>query len=168
MSKLDGNERWKSKMLLTEHQEQHAARGDKRQGNATAEEIALIRDAVLLPHVLTMAQKSLGEIERSKITLHQTMAQFMIVMTGTISAKSSAIRRELQKRNIRILTEETNDDIMYYRYVCRGYEEVFGMTREVARTEISRHISRIMAGILNPKDRYSHSGVSKSGEDART
>lgn len=30
MSKLDGNERWKSKMLLTEHQEQYESRNDPK------------------------------------------------------------------------------------------------------------------------------------------
>ena len=30
MSKLDGNERWKSKMLLTEHQEEYESRNDPK------------------------------------------------------------------------------------------------------------------------------------------
>lgn len=150
MSKLDGNERWKGKMLLTEHQEQYEARGDKPKGRATADEIALIRDAVLLPYALTMIQKGMDEVVRSEITLRQVLAKFMRVMINQMSAEASTVNRQLRQRNIRVLTDEMNDDIIYHKYLCRGYEEKFGMTREVARAEIAKHISRVVSEILKP------------------
>lgn len=164
MSKLDGNERWKGKMLLTEHQEQYESRGDKPKGRATTEELALIRDAVLLPHALTMAQKGLDEIERSKIALHQAMAQFMRIMIERISAETFAARRQLRQRNIRVLADETSDDIIYHQFTCRGYTDKFGMTREVARAEIAKHISRTVAAIINPQRSDRDGSSSKAGE----
>ncbi|UUZ95806.1 hypothetical protein LJK87_16195 [Paenibacillus sp. P25] len=58
MSKLDGNERWKSKMVLTEHVEGYERRNEpKNQGRPTGEELTMVRDYVLLPLLLTMVQK---------------------------------------------------------------------------------------------------------------
>ncbi|MFD0669887.1 hypothetical protein [Cohnella sp. GCM10027633] len=148
MSKLEGNNRWKSKMLLTEHQEQYEARGDQTQGKATADEIAMIREAVLLPHAMTISNKSLNEIKGSTIALHHTMAKFLRVLMDHISLEMYRVRRELRQRNIKVLSDEMADDIVYHRYVCRGYEGRFGMTREVARFEISKLIAKSADRIL--------------------
>ncbi len=153
MSKLDGNERWKSKMLLAEHQEQYQDRHNKTPtGKATIEELKLIRDSILLPHILTMAQKGLDEINGSRITLHQIMAQFMRVLMDRVSLEAFHTRRELKQKSIRVLSEETIDEIVYNRYFCRGYNEKFGMTREVMRTEIAKHISRMAKDILSSEN----------------
>lgn len=148
MSKLEGNNRWKSKMLLTEHQEQYEARGEKPHGKATADEIAMIREAVLLPHAMTIANKSLNEIKGSTIALHHTMAKFLRVLMDHIGLEMYRVRRELRQRNIKVLSDEMADDIVYFRYVCRGYEGRFGMTREVARVEISKLIAKATDRIL--------------------
>ncbi|RKP54935.1 hypothetical protein D7Z26_06760 [Cohnella endophytica] len=149
MTKLDGNERWKSKMLLTEHQEQYQDRHNKAPtGKATIEELKLIRDSILFPHILTMTQKGLDEISGSRITLHQIMAQFMRALMDRVSLESFHVRRELKTKSIRVISDETIDEIVYNRYICRGYNEKFGMTREVMRTEIAKHISRMAKDIL--------------------
>jgi hypothetical protein len=151
MTKLDDNNRWAGKMLLTEHQEQYQNRQNKPlTGRVTTEEIKLVRDSVLLPYALTMIQKSLDELKGSKITLHQIMAQFMLLVMDKTSAELYRVKRELKKRSIRVLSDETHDDIVYNKYVCRGYEEKFGMTREVMRSGISEHLSRAYKAIINP------------------
>jgi adenosyl cobinamide kinase/adenosyl cobinamide phosphate guanylyltransferase len=150
MSKLDGNGRWGGKMLLTEHQEQYEQRNRTAAGKATAEELRLIRDSVLLPHLMTMVQKSLDEISRSQISMHNVMTRFMRVLLDRVSLETFNNRRELKKRNIKILSDETQDDIVYNRYVCRGYEDKFGMTREVMRAEIGNHLAKAVESILKP------------------
>ncbi|RED86224.1 hypothetical protein DFP98_10376 [Cohnella phaseoli] len=66
------------------------------------------------------------------------------------SLESFNVRRELKKRNIKILSDQTQDDIVYNRYLCRGYENTFGMTREVIRAEIGKHLAKVVDSILNP------------------
>ncbi|MFC5648537.1 hypothetical protein ACFPYJ_05225 [Paenibacillus solisilvae] len=144
MSKLDGNERWKSKMLLTEHVEQyeqqrHPAAAAKI---ITAEERTMIRDYILLPHMEKMVQKSIADVEHSTNILRR-----MYVLAGQkilerIMKDLYTLRGELKKRNIKILTEEQSDLVVYHRYYCRGYEERFGMTRDVMRSEISVQLTR--------------------------
>jgi adenosyl cobinamide kinase/adenosyl cobinamide phosphate guanylyltransferase len=150
MSRLKGNGRWGGKMLLTEHQEQYDQRHRTAAGKATAEELRLIRDSVLLPHLMTMLQRSIDEISRSQITMHNVMGRFMRVLLDRVSQESFNARRELKKRNIKILSDETQDDIVYNRYLCRGYEDKFGMTREVMRAEIGNHLAKAVDSIINP------------------
>lgn len=70
MSKLDGNERWKSKMLMTEHVQQYEQKqGTEGRKMITVEERTMVRDLILLPYLDTMVSKSLKELELSNSIL---------------------------------------------------------------------------------------------------
>jgi len=149
MSKLDGNERWKSKMLLTEHQEQYEGRNDPtKKSRPTSEELNMIRDYILLPHMLTMVQKSVDDIERNPNLLKQLYLATGQVVMNKISKDMYDIRRELTKRNIKIINDEHADLIVYHRFLCRGYEDRFGMTRDVMRSEISVQLKNCIKEII--------------------
>ncbi len=143
MSKLDGNERWKSKMLLTEHAEQYE---DQHRSNEskiiTMEERRILRDYILLPHMEKMVQKSIADVEYSTNILKRPHLMASQYILNRIIGDSYKLRRELKQRNIRILSEEQADMVVYYRYYCRGYEERFGMTRDVMRSEISLRLTK--------------------------
>ena len=130
MSKLNGNGRWESKMVLTEHVEQYDARG-KLQGRPTAEEFTMIRDYILLPHMLTMVQRSFDELQRSSILMKRLYLLSTKVILDKISKEKFDLGRELKKRSIRVFDDETADTVIYYRFFCRGYEEQFGIVRDV-------------------------------------
>jgi len=148
MSKLDANNRWGGKMLLTEHQEQYDLRHDlNKTGRPTSEELEMIRDLILFPHLITMTQKSIEDIGFAKITLKGVVIRCLEVIMFRISDDYYALKRELKHRNIRVSEEETNDGILYYRYFCRGYEEKFGIVRETLRTEMSMRLTRYTADI---------------------
>jgi hypothetical protein len=152
MTKLDGNERWKSKMLLTEHQEQYQNRDSKAQvGLATAEELTMIRDLIMYPHMLTMSDKSLQEIKRSPNLYKRFFEQFIQLLMDRISKELFSLRRELKNRNIKVFDDETVDGIIYHRYVCRGYENKFGIVRETLRSEISNRLTKYASEIFNPQ-----------------
>jgi hypothetical protein len=145
VSKLDGNERWKSKMLLTEHQEQYDARKDpKKQGHPTPEELTMVRDYVLLPHMLTMIQKSIDDIRNVPNLLNKLYVTAAQVLMNKISQDMYDLKRELSRRNIKVLNDEQVDLVVYYKYNCRGYEERLGMVREVARAEISVRLTKYL------------------------
>lgn len=150
MSKLDGNERWKSKMLLTEHQEQYEGRNELKnaQKRPTEDELIMIRDYVLLPHMLTMVQKSIDDIENHSNLLKQLYLAAGRVIMNQISDDLYNLRRELSKRNIKIINDEQVDLIVYHRFICRGYEERFGMVRDVMRSEISIRLSKYLKEIV--------------------
>ncbi|RCX23084.1 hypothetical protein DFP94_101676 [Fontibacillus phaseoli] len=151
MSKLDGNDRWKSKMLLTEHAEKYEEQHRFNESRIiTSEERSLLRDYILLPHMEKMVQKSISDIEYSSNILkrlHLMVSQYVL---NRIIRDSYKLRRELKQRSIKILSEEQADLVVYYRYYCRGYEERFGMTRDVMRSEISLRLTKYMSelGVL--------------------
>lgn len=152
MSKLDGNERWKGKMLLTEHQEQYENRHNKAiVGRATSDELTMIRDSIMYPHMLTMCDKSLQEVKRSPNLFKRFFEQFIQLLMEKISKDLFSLRRELKKRNIKVFDDETNDGVIYHRYACRGYEDKFGIVRETLRTEISFRLANYAASIFNPE-----------------
>ncbi|MGG1514707.1 hypothetical protein ABE504_04795 [Paenibacillus oryzisoli] len=149
MSKLDGNERWKSKMLLTEHQEQYEQRHDLRKASRpTSEELSMIRDYILLPHMLTIVQKSMDDIEHSHNVLRQLYLAIGQILMNQISQDIYNLRRELTSRSIKLVSDEQADVIVYHRFLCRGYEDRFGMTRDVMRSEISTRLKSYMKNIV--------------------
>ncbi|BBH20374.1 hypothetical protein Back11_17190 [Paenibacillus baekrokdamisoli] len=155
MSKLDGNERWKSKMLLTEHVEQYEQQHASKESKIiTTEERTMIRDYILLPHMEKMVQKSITDVEYSTNILKRLYFLAGQKILDQIVKDLYRLRRELKKRNIKILTEEQSDLIVYHRYYCRGYEERFGMTRDVMRSEISVQLTKYSSGLATLLKEY--------------
>lgn len=111
-------------------------------------DVELIRDYILLPHMMTMVERSRQEIESSSNTLRDLMSRVLIVMLDTINAELLKIRIAMSKSNIKVWDDEHAGDVLYYRYKCRGYEERFGMMREVMRSEISVRLAKYGAQIL--------------------
>ncbi|GGD79762.1 hypothetical protein [Paenibacillus nasutitermitis] len=149
MSKLDGNERWKSKMLLTEHAEQY----DQKQAasavkHLTTEERVMIRDYILLPHMEKMIQKSISDVESSSNVLKRLYLAAGHKILISVAEDYYRLRGELKKRNIRVITEEQEDMVIYHKCYYRGYEERFGMTRDVMRSEISVRLTKYTAELV--------------------
>ncbi|MEK4058724.1 MULTISPECIES: hypothetical protein [Paenibacillus] len=118
MSKLDSNERWKTKMLLTDHVDQYDQR-DKDEGAGskmlTNDEREMIRDLILLPHIDTMVSKSLKEIEHSgNVLLMAGKAIQRRIMQDTYR-----LQKELKQRNIKFFADEQDEFISYHKIFCR-------------------------------------------------
>ncbi|RUS44960.1 hypothetical protein [Cohnella sp. AR92] len=151
MSKLDGNERWKSKMLLTEHQEQYEARNDKPMSQRqTQEERFLVRDYVVLPHMLTMADNSQKTNSSSANPLKSVIDLFLQTLMDRISGEIQKTVRELNRRNIKVNQDEHFDDVYYFQVRCRGFVEKVGFTREVMKSEIRVKMNKFSEEMLSP------------------
>ncbi|GGH25521.1 hypothetical protein [Paenibacillus segetis] len=156
MSKLDDNERWKSKMLLTEHVEGYEQRQQSHENKIiTTEERTMIRDYILLPYMEKMVQKSLADIEYSTNILKRLYLMAGQKILDQIVNDLYRLRRELKRRNIKLLTEEQSEMVIYHRYYCRGYEEQFGMTRDIMRAEISVQLTKYISGLTAQLKEYS-------------
>ncbi|OKP72581.1 hypothetical protein A3842_22535 [Paenibacillus sp. P3E] len=146
MSKLEGNERWKTKMIMTEHVEQYEEQqrdpGDKM---ITIGERTMVRDLILLPYIDTMVGKSLKEIENSGNILKRAYLMAGQTIQRRIMQDTYQLQKELKQRNIRVLADEQEEFLVYYKIFCRGYQERFGLTRDVMRTEISLRLTKYTA-----------------------
>lgn len=159
--KLTGNGRWESsRMMLPEHREvleERSHPGSLETKNAqvpTREELEMIRDAVLLPVLLTMIEKNGKEITLSVNPLRKLYAVATLALMNRVHSELAAVNRELRNRKIKIFKDDREDTDLHFRYICRGYEDRFSIMRDVARASISmkigQHIQNISAD-LNKK-----------------
>lgn len=153
MSKLDGNERWQSKMMLTEHVEKYELykRGvtpAPERGNITSEERIMLRDYIILPHLETMVKRSLADIERSSNVMKRLYLLSGMSVLSAVTQDINRLKRELNQRNIRIIVDEQTDFVRYYSYTCRGYTDRFGITRDVIKSEISVRLAEYISEVV--------------------
>ncbi|WP_339797790.1 hypothetical protein MKY19_22540 [Paenibacillus sp. FSL R5-0744] len=146
MSKLEGNERWKTKMIMTEHVEQYEEQQRENPDKMiTMEERTMVRDLILLPYIDTMVSKSLKEIEPSSNILKRAYLMAGQAIQRRIMQDTYRLQKELKQRNIRVLADEQEEFLVYYKIFYRGYQERFGLTRDVMRTEISLRLTKYTA-----------------------
>lgn len=154
MTKLDGNNRWQNKMLLTDHVEQYDERQKEEESGSkmlTTLERTMIRDLILLPYIDTMVSKSMQEMERSGNTLTRMFLMAGRYVQNRIMKDTYRLQRELKQRNIKVVADEQEDFLVYHKILFRGYQERFGMTRDVMRSEISLRLTQYaseLGGIL--------------------
>ncbi|SET37925.1 hypothetical protein [Paenibacillus sp. NFR01] len=132
-------------MIMTEHVEQYEQQDKEEEqgGNMiTVKERTMIRDLILLPFIDTMVGKSIEEIERSGSLLTRTYVMAGRCIQHRIMQDTYRLQRELKQRNIRVIADEQEDILIYYKIFFRGYQERFGMTRDVMRSEISLRLTR--------------------------
>lgn len=111
----------------------------------TAEERTMIRDYILLPHLQSMVQKSLDDIEYSTNILKRLYLMAGQRILDQIIKDSRNLKRELKQRDIRILEIEYEDFVINHHYHCRGYQDVFGITRDAMKSEISLKLSQYIS-----------------------
>ncbi|ASS66199.1 hypothetical protein [Paenibacillus sp. RUD330] len=115
------------------------------------EEMVMIRDAILIPHMIAMVEKSMNEIQNSPNVLKRAYAMTAQAIMDKLMADQFGLRRELSARNIKLYLEnpETNNTrhIINYKYIYRGYHHEFGIVREVMRSEISVQLARYITDI---------------------
>lgn len=111
------------------------------------EEREMVRDLILLPYIDTMVGKSIEEIERSGNVLKQPYLLAGRYLQRRIMDDIYKLRQELKRRNIKVVDDANEDFLLYYMIYFRGYQERFGMTRDVMRTQISLRLTAYTAGI---------------------
>lgn len=108
-------------------------------------ELIMVRDLILLPYIDTMVSKSLKQIELSENILNRAYLKTGRYIQNRIIQDVYDLRRELKKRNIRVVEDMQDDFITYNIIHFRGYRERFGLTRDVMRTEISLRLTKYIA-----------------------
>jgi hypothetical protein len=130
---------------------EHQERGwHQASGVPDEEELQMIRDSVLLPHLLTMVERGMEEAQSSAGVLQRLFVRAAEVLHSRISRDLYALRRELARRKIKVEGAEHAGMILYYRYTCRGYEDRLGIVREVMRAEIGVKLAGYIKEVLEP------------------
>lgn len=133
-------------MLMSEHVDQFEEKQeDTVRRMITVEERTMVRDLILLPYIDTMVGRSLKEIELSGSILKRAFVIAGQAIQRRIMQDTYQLQKELKQRNIRVLPDEQEEFLVYHKIFCRGYQERFGLTRDVMRTEISLRLTRYTA-----------------------
>lgn len=113
----------------------------------TPEEREMVRDLILLPYIDTMVSKGLKEIELSGNVLRRAYVTAGRYIQKRIIQDVYQLRSELKQRNVKVVEESQDDFVTYNIIYCRGYQERFGLTRDVMRTEISLRLTQYTADL---------------------
>ena len=140
-------------MMLPEHREQllkHRQQepGNPRQNVPTQEEIGLIRDYALLPIILSIVESNHRSIENSQYTLRKLYVRAAQVLLDVIHSNLARVRKTLKEHNIKVYEEERIDNMLQFRFNCRGYEDNFTMIKDVVRAEASLRLSNYISRIF--------------------
>ncbi|ETT45201.1 hypothetical protein C162_21733 [Paenibacillus sp. FSL R7-269] len=111
----------------------------------TPEELTMVRDLILLPYLDTMVSKSLKEVELSSNVLNRTYITAGRYIQKRIIQDAYQLRQQLKQRNIKVVEDIQEDFVTYNMIYFRGYQQRFGLTRDVMRTEISLRLTRYTA-----------------------
>lgn len=105
-----------------------------------SEDVVLVRDKAVLENMRIMVERNMEELVSSKYLLNKLFIAVTQLILNRINTDIRDLHREMRKRQVKILHEEQIDNILYFRFICRGYEDRFGIMREVMRTEISTRL----------------------------
>lgn len=115
--------------------------GTMQTNRPTSDELDMMRDYIMYPHLISMVQKSMDDLSYMQITLKNVLMRCQEYVMNAISEDFRRIKQEMRRRGIKVVEEGVNDGILHYRYFCRGYEERFGIVRENLRSEIIRKMT---------------------------
>ncbi|GIP58007.1 hypothetical protein [Paenibacillus woosongensis] len=165
--KLSGNGLWESsRMMLPQHKEQSVsasrqAAGEAAAGGAahrtvsppTAKDIEVIKSYIILPVALEIVEKKNREVEMSSQTFKALYAAATKVLAQHIRGDIQRYRKSLLEQGIRIFEPSMDGLDIRYRFVCRGMEDEFTMTRDYLKSQVSlaighytNHLTAILRG----------------------
>ncbi|WP_192894626.1 hypothetical protein [Paenibacillus contaminans] len=115
----------------------------------TREEVYAIRDSILLPMMLTICEKNLRELEFDRQPMTQLYIVTVNALMNRINADLTTVKKLLRSGGIKVVEDDRVAEAMiYYRFFCRGYNDIFGMTRDVVKAEISVRMGKYIGGLL--------------------
>ncbi|SDD97927.1 hypothetical protein SAMN02799630_04308 [Paenibacillus sp. UNCCL117] len=143
--KLQGNGLWEShRMMLPQHKEQSMLNEDNQTSPSakppTSKEFEMMRDSVVLSVALQIVEKKSIEMETSSHMLQLLYSAAAKVLVQMMREDMRKLKKHLLEKHIRVYEAAKDDASLHYRFVCRGQEDGFTMTREFMRGEISRRI----------------------------
>jgi hypothetical protein len=152
--KLEGNGLWESsRMMLPQHKEQSMPIQNNTWARAaepvTKQEIEMMRDSIILPMALGIVEKNSREVAMSSLTLKLLFSNAAKILAKQIRADAQKSKKVLVEREIRVMEESKDDTELIYRYVCRGHEDRFVMTKDFMRAEIGVRIGRYAKSLVD-------------------
>ncbi|WP_438445922.1 hypothetical protein [Gorillibacterium sp. sgz5001074] len=117
----------------------------------TIVEFTMIRDYIVLLHMQTIVERCIEGIrfEYANNILCPMLSEVVHYLMSDITNDLYTLKGELKARKIKFLNDEQGESVLYYSYLCRGYQERFGFWREAARSQISIRLGQYISSLTN-------------------
>jgi hypothetical protein len=117
------------------------------------EERLLIRKSILLPSVLTFAERGLQELYGNKPLVNRPLSELYVgcikVIIQRIKADICDINTALSAEIIRVDRENVNETTVTYRVIFRGQINTIEITKDEARTDIGEILSGYIQNVVS-------------------
>lgn len=123
---------------------------DKFKRMITTEERGMVRDNIILLMMLEMIDHNRKQIENSTNLLKPIFLSAADRLLDIVLADLKEIRMQLRKAQIKWWDGDQKDLILNYNIICRGFEDSFGMTRDVAKTQLAIKFGEYFARVTEP------------------
>ncbi|WP_211344368.1 hypothetical protein [Paenibacillus lentus] len=160
--KLTGNGLWESsRMMLPQHKEQSVLTRRESGTNSaandsaipapfppTAKDMEAIRRYIVLPVALQVVEKKKREVEMSSQTFRSLYAVATNVLAQHIREDMQRCRKSLVEQQIRIFEPSMDGLDVHYRFICRGAENGFTMTKDFLKSQVSLTIGQYTNNLI--------------------
>lgn len=119
---------------------------------ATEEELELIRDSILLPMMLDIAEKNRAELENYfTLSLKALFLASIERLQDIIHADLVQVKKQLREKDIKVweLNNEGMGFALSYRYRRRGYENSFDIMKSLIKSELSMKLGKYISRTMN-------------------
>ncbi|WP_409346780.1 hypothetical protein [Paenibacillus sp. MBLB4367] len=115
----------------------------------TYDEIIAIRDSILLPMMLSICENKCRDIEFDQQPLRQLYLAANHALMNRINGDLTRVKKLLRASKIKVVEDDkVADATIYYRYFCRGYNDIFALTRDVVKAEISVRLGQYIGDLV--------------------
>lgn len=114
----------------------------------TVEELLTIRDFVLLPLLLTYVENGRKSAARIDHPMKELFMMAIDALMDRIHADLVQVRKALKAANIKVWEDAHLDSTMWYKYLYRGYEDRFAITRDLVKAEMSVRLGKYFARVF--------------------
>lgn len=140
-------------MILPQHKEQVML---MRNGSSpltpeppTRKEIEIMRDHIVLSITLRVIEKKKIEVDMSSQTLKLLYSATTRLLAKNIREDVKKTKKILVEKDINVFENSKDDTALYYRFVCRGHEDEFIITKEFVRSEVSAKIGGYIQSLVS-------------------
>lgn len=110
-----------------------------------------IRDSVILPIMLTIAENNREKMKTSTHSLKQLYTAAVDVLMIRIQADLMLAKKSLRENEIKVWEEEVKGNSLNFRYRYQGYENQLFFIRDRLRAEISMRFGKYINDLFKPK-----------------
>ncbi|GIQ69208.1 hypothetical protein DUZ99_12735 [Xylanibacillus composti] len=114
----------------------------------TPADLQHVKQAVLYPVLIDVLERDMRTLDTLQLKMPRVYISSLRRTQEQIHADLVHVRRQLQRRGIKIYEMKRTSQGLEACYVCRGYHRHFSMLWSLVRTEAERRLAAYMQGPL--------------------